>query len=87
VCAYAIGLMLAFLANVFEWTINGVQGQPALMYIVPATLSCFIGLAAARGDLRAIWSSAWLDWELPREETSEQSQADDLEDTGRAPSL
>lgn len=39
--AYAVGLGMALLANIMEWTFNGVAGQPALMYLVPATLGCF----------------------------------------------
>ena len=35
---YCVGLSLAFLANAMHWTINGVQGQPALLYLVPCTL-------------------------------------------------
>lgn len=35
-----------------------VQGQPALLYLVPCTLGLTLILAKARGDLRAMWAAA-----------------------------
>jgi hypothetical protein len=53
---YALGLLLALLANVLGWTFNGVRGQPALLYLVPCTLGPLALAAAARGELRAMWT-------------------------------
>ena len=55
---YFIGLLGAFLANLFGLTVNGVQGQPALLYIIPAIVFSFQILACARGDLKLFWSNS-----------------------------
>ncbi|KAL6746720.1 signal peptide peptidase-like protein [Haematococcus lacustris] len=52
--AYVAGLLLAFIAN----SLTG-KGQPALLYIVPATLSALVATGAARGELPQLWS--WSD--------------------------
>jgi len=58
---YAVGLMLALLANLFGLTFNGVRGQPALLYLVPCTLLPVIGAAFRRGELARMWSGEALD--------------------------
>ena len=45
VIAYSLGLFMTFVANIRGWTVNGVKGQPALLYLVPFTLGCFVFLA------------------------------------------
>jgi hypothetical protein len=52
---YAAGLSLAFVANALGWTIAGVRGQPALLYLVPCTLLPLVVAAALRGDLSTMW--------------------------------
>jgi len=52
---YLIGLIFAFLANMYEVTINGVKGQPALLYLVPCTLGPAVLLAWHRGELKMLW--------------------------------
>lgn len=52
---YALGLVFAFLANTYEFTINGVKGQPALLYLVPCTLGPALFLAWYRGELKFLW--------------------------------
>ena len=50
---------MAFVANVMGWTINGVQGQPALLYLVPCTLIPFTVSALVRGgtsELMDLWN-------------------------------
>ena len=49
--AYVLGLGVAFGAN----SITGL-GQPALLYLVPATLGAVALTAARRGDLGRVWS-------------------------------
>lgn len=56
VFGYGIGLFLAFLANTLGWTINGVQGQPALLYLVPCTLGPSLFMAWRRKELAYLWS-------------------------------
>ncbi|GLI59228.1 hypothetical protein VaNZ11_001072 [Volvox africanus] len=49
--AYVLGLVGAFIAN----DITGL-GQPALLYIVPATLGAVVLVGVQRGELRRLWS-------------------------------
>ena len=53
---YAVGLGLALAANAFHVTVNGVEGQPALLYLVPCTLGAIVAHAARRGELGAVWA-------------------------------
>ena len=53
--AYTVGLAITLAANTFGWTFNGVQGQPALLYLVP----CTVGAVAARGVLRKEFRQLW----------------------------
>ena len=53
---YGIGLSLAFVANVLGITINGVRGQPALLYLVPCTLGPLLLLGRIQGDFKALWN-------------------------------
>jgi hypothetical protein len=48
--AHVAGLLAAFAANSITHL-----GQPALLYIVPATLLTVLGTAAAKGDLARVW--------------------------------
>ena len=56
---YATGLMVTFMANIFRWTINGVPGQPALIYLVPFTVCTFRFIAWRRGELKELLGSSW----------------------------
>lgn len=47
--AYGVGLVLTYLALIFEWF--GDQGQPALLYLVPCTLGTVLGLGWWRNEL------------------------------------
>ena len=49
--AYVGGLGMAFAAN----AITGL-GQPALLYLVPATLGAVVVVAAGRKDLKKVWA-------------------------------
>lgn len=49
--AYVLGLGAAFAAN----AVTGL-GQPALLYLVPATLGAVGLVAASRNDLRKVWA-------------------------------
>ena len=53
---YGVGLALAFVANYLEITINGVRGQPALLYLVPCTLGPLIALSYVQGELQELWN-------------------------------
>jgi len=61
VFGYLLGLLMALLANMFHLTVNGVEGQPALLYLVPCTIAAVAARAYALGELRAIWSGASLE--------------------------
>lgn len=50
-CAYIAGLLAAFAAN----SITGL-GQPALLYLVPATIGALTFVAALRGELGRVWA-------------------------------
>ena len=49
--SYGVGLILTFLALI----ISG-QGQPALFFLVPATLGSLFVLSYVRGELKAFWN-------------------------------
>ena len=53
---YLAGLSCALAANMYHLTINGVQGQPALLYLVPLTIGPVSLLAHLRGELPRLWS-------------------------------
>ena len=53
--AYAAGLVATWAA--LAASLFGGEGQPALLYLVPATLGTVLALAAARGDLRRMWAA------------------------------
>jgi signal peptide peptidase-like protein 2B len=55
ILGYIVGLLLAFLANTFGFTIFEVRGQPALLYLVPCTLIPFTIMALIRGEFGAMW--------------------------------
>jgi signal peptide peptidase-like protein 2B len=63
--AYGGGLMVTFVALARGW--GGNDGQPALLYLCPATLGMTTTLAWANGDLRALW-----EWEDPPHESVEE---------------
>ncbi|KAL1510856.1 hypothetical protein AB1Y20_005689 [Prymnesium parvum] len=60
VVAYAVGLALTLCANTYGWTINEVQGQPALMYLVPAVLGALFGRAILSRQLQQLWDGSIL---------------------------
>ena len=55
VVAYVLGLCTTLAANICGWTFNGVQGQPALLYLVPCTLGAVALRALFRRELGALW--------------------------------
>ena len=55
VVGYGGGMLLTYAALWFSWF--GDQGQPALLYLVPATLGSVSLLAAARGQFRLLWDN------------------------------
>jgi hypothetical protein len=59
IVAYAAGLTLTYVANLLEWTINDVKGQPALLYLVPFVGGTFSLMCYFRGDWKAITSPHW----------------------------
>ena len=60
VIGYGLGLGITLAANVYGWTFNGVHGQPALLYLVPAVLGALAYRAFLRGQLGPLWSGVWL---------------------------
>lgn len=49
--AYVVGLGVAFAANAIT-----KLGQPALLYLVPATFSAITLTAASRGEVGRLWN-------------------------------
>ena len=47
---YALGLGVTLLANTYGWTFNHVQGQPALLYLVPGVLGALLLRSAFFGE-------------------------------------
>jgi len=66
---YCVGLVLTYLALLFEW--GGDQGQPALLYLVPSMLVPLVALAAARGELPALWAG---EYSKHRDSNGEESE-------------
>ena len=56
VSGYALGLVITQAANVYGWTFNDVQGQPALLYLVPGVLGSQLLRAAICGEVAAVWT-------------------------------
>ena len=56
VCGYALGLLVTLAANAYGWTFNGVQGQPALLYLVPGVIGSQLMRALLVGELSALWN-------------------------------
>ena len=83
---YAVGLLLAFLANIFRISINGVRGQPALLYLVPSTLGPLVVVAMRRRELGKLWRGPFKDKESERLELNRLKQDgggdDDEEEDG-----
>merc|ERR1712146_522315 len=52
---YSVALCLANLANLYELTIAGVKGQPALLWIDPLLIIPTILIAKSRGQLNEFW--------------------------------
>jgi len=71
---YSVGLALALLANVFHVTLFGVQGQPALLYLVPCTLGPTCLRARSRGELFSLWSGAAIEAPSPHASSSDPQQ-------------
>ena len=55
---YALGLAVTHAANIYGWTFNGVQGQPALLYLVPGVIGSQLVRASLHGELHAVWTGA-----------------------------
>ena len=72
--AYMAGLAATFTALVL---MNGA-GQPALLYLSPALLGTMVGLAAARGELRALMAN---DATVLRTQTMAMEAPNTAEDT------
>lgn len=54
VIAYGAGLVITFIALALG--VGGSQGQPALLYLVPATLGTMLLLGWLHGDLHGMWA-------------------------------
>ena len=54
VSAYAIGLIITFVALAFMKT-----GQPALLYLVPCTLGTTFVIGLKRKEVRKLWNGAY----------------------------
>uniref|UniRef100_A0A7S0Q5W2 Uncharacterized protein n=1 Tax=Coccolithus braarudii TaxID=221442 RepID=A0A7S0Q5W2_9EUKA len=87
VVGYALGLLLALLANTLHITVNGVAGQPALLYLVPCTLGVVAARAHLKGQLPLLWSGSLLDLPLSCEggEVQPHSPIDADADTQQSP--
>eukprot|EP00941_MAST-03F_sp_MAST-3F-sp1_P000392 g392.t1 len=79
-CWYGVGLMMAYLANYLHITINGVQGQPALLYLVPCSLGPLFCLSKMRGELHLIWNGLVRTGEADLEEQGMKNFTDDFDD-------
>lgn len=58
VAGYAIGLAVTLCANAYGWTFNGVEGQPALLYLVPGVVGSQLVRSALRGELSDVWEGS-----------------------------
>jgi len=62
------------LANYFQITINGVHGQPALLYLVPCTLGTHVVLSWRKGEFIEQWNNV-----ITSEEEDDDGRSDDTE--------
>lgn len=58
--AYVVGLTITLAANIFGWTFNGAQGQPALMYLVPCTVGTVTVVSICRREFEQVWHGSML---------------------------
>ena len=85
VIGYGVGLLVTQAANVYGWTFNNVQGQPALLYLVPGVLLTQIGRALACNELSAMWHGGALvsGGGGPASDSGSESAADETKSTAR----
>lgn len=57
---YCFGLLFTFIAIVVGFEVNGVRGQPALLYIVPCILIPCLIVAHSRKQLNGLWNGSLL---------------------------
>ena len=60
VVGYAVGLLTTLAANAYGWTFNGVQGQPALLYLVPGVIGFQLLRAVIACELQPTWEGQQL---------------------------
>jgi hypothetical protein len=56
VVGYALGLGVTLTANANGWTFNNVQGQPALLYLVPSVLGAMLLRSALHSETAALFA-------------------------------
>ena len=69
--------MMAFLANYYGITINGVRGQPALLYLVPCTLGVYIGMAKWKGEFEELWNEVETGKEAEEDDAHQEEERDE----------
>ena len=88
---YAIALCLANLANIYQLTIAGVKGQPALMWIDPLLIIPTIIVAKARGQYTEFWhgtsSARTSTYNQLADAEDMEDLVDDIEDPANADSV
>lgn len=80
IVGYGAGMLTTYAALWFSWF--GDQGQPALLYLVPATLGTISLLAASRGQLRLLWDNDFEPLGLPRDQEEQAAAAWEAAEAG-----
>jgi hypothetical protein len=58
VIGYGAGLFVTLCANIYGWTFNGVQGQPALLYLVPGVVGAIFLRSLLLHDVTPVWEGS-----------------------------
>jgi len=83
VVGYALGLIITQAANVYGWTFNDVQGQPALLYLVPGVIGSQVVRAICMREISSVWSGEALLTSSLSDAHAEASSTDHAGSTAR----
>ena len=74
--AYTVGLCITLAANIYGITFNGVQGQPALLYLVPCTVGGVFLYSVCRNEMHQVWhGTPLLLMDVPKAGTPSEAEA------------
>lgn len=70
---YCFGLLFTFVAIVIGFEVNGVRGQPALLYIVPCILIPCLVVSYLRSQFIGLWNGSLIKFSSKTSECDPES--------------